>query len=89
LQRHLKEKVEMWQRVRPDWFKETWMELMDDADDAGRTLQRDRAAGEQEFNGLLAANADNPDNPRIYFVRGQAYEAIGQKGWLPTTIAQL
>jgi hypothetical protein len=80
LQRYLTAKVEAWQRVRPDWFKETWMELMDDADDAGRTMLRDRAAGEREFNGLLAANADNPDKPRIYVVRGRAYEAIGEKG---------
>jgi hypothetical protein len=79
LQRYLTEKVEAWQRIRPDWFQETWMELQDDADDARRTMQSDRAAGEREFNGLLAANADNPDKPRIYVVRGQAYEAIGEK----------
>jgi hypothetical protein len=79
LQRFLTEKVEVWQRLRPDWFQETWMELMDDADDAGRTMQKDREAGEREFNGLLAANADNPDKPRIYVVRGQAYEDIGEK----------
>jgi hypothetical protein len=72
LQRFLTEKVAAWQRHRPDWFQETWMELMDDADDAGRTMQRDRAAGEREFNGLLASNADNPDKARIYVVRGQA-----------------
>lgn len=79
LQRYLTEKVEARRRVRPDSFKETWMELMDDADDAGRTMLRDRAAGEREFTGLLAANADNPDRPRIYVVRGQAYEALGEK----------
>jgi hypothetical protein len=79
LQRYLSEKVEAWQRHRPDWFQETWMELMDDADDARRTMQRDRAAGEREFNDLLAANAENPDKPRIYVLRGQAYEAIGEK----------
>jgi hypothetical protein len=80
LQRYLTDKVERWQRVRPDWFNETWMELMDDADDAGRTMRKDRAAGEREFNRLLVANADNPDRPRIYVVRGRAYEAIGEKG---------
>ena len=53
--------------------------MLDDADDAGRTMQRDRAAGERKFNCLLAANADIPDKPRIYVVRGQAYEAIGEK----------
>ena len=79
LQRYLTEKVAAWQRVRPDWFQETWMELIDDAGDAGRTLRRDRVAGEREFNALLAVNAENPDKPRIYFVRGQAYEALGEK----------
>jgi hypothetical protein len=42
-------------------------------------MLEDRAAGEREFNGLLVGNADNPDKPRIYVVRGQAYEAIGEK----------
>jgi hypothetical protein len=80
LQRFLTEKVETWQRIRSDWFKETWFDVMDDANVAGQTMLRDRAAGEREFSSLLEANADNPDKPRIYAVRGQAYEAIGEKG---------
>jgi hypothetical protein len=79
LQRFLTEEVEACQRVRPDWFKETWVEVMDDAQVAGQTMLRDRAAGEREFSSLLEANADNPDKPRIYVVRGRTYEAIGEK----------
>jgi hypothetical protein len=80
LQRYLTEKVEVWQRVRPEWFSETTTDLMDDAGDAGRTMQKNRAAGEREFTDLLEAKTDNPDKPYIYVVRGQAYEAIGEKG---------
>jgi hypothetical protein len=79
LQRYLTEKVEARQRVRPDAFEETWMEVMDDAEDAGRTMKRDRATGEREFISLLAVNSDNPDKPCIYAVRGKAYAAIGEE----------
>jgi hypothetical protein len=77
LQRHLTEKVDAWQRVRPDWFQDGWSEMMDDADSARKTMLSDRAAGEREFQRLLVAYPDEGD---LYFMRGRAYEAIGEKG---------
>jgi Flp pilus assembly protein TadD len=63
-------------QVRPDWFKDKLEDRLDDAEAAGRIMKRDRSAGEQEFQRLLA---DHPREGAIYLVRGRAYEALGLK----------
>jgi hypothetical protein len=77
LQHYLAGKVEARQLVQPDWFRDGWEEMMDDAAAAGQTMLNDRAAGELEFQRLSAAY---PDEGGLYFTRGRAYEAIGETG---------
>jgi hypothetical protein len=77
LQGWLAEKVEACRRVRPERFEYDENDLMEDADAAALTLLADRAAGEREFERLLTAH---PDDGSLYFVRGRAYEALGEKG---------
>jgi hypothetical protein len=76
LQRFLTEEVERCRRMQPERYEEGWEEMMDDARDAGWTLTRDRAGGEQAFQDLLVVH---PDDGGVYFVRGQAYEKLGEK----------
>jgi hypothetical protein len=52
-----------------------WRESMADADAAKRAMVRDRAAGEREFDRLLAAH---PRDGMIYFKRGEAFEELGE-----------
>jgi tetratricopeptide (TPR) repeat protein len=52
-----------------------WRELMAEAEAARQALLRDRAAGEREFDRLLAAH---PKDGMIYFKRGEAFEALGE-----------
>jgi hypothetical protein len=77
LQRYLSKKVEAHQQARPDWFKDNWEDPMDDAEAAGRLMQRDRRAGEREFQRLLADH--HPGTGSLYLVRGRAYETLGLK----------
>jgi hypothetical protein len=52
-----------------------WRELMAEAEAARRAMLRNRAAGEREFDRLLAAH---PKGGMIYFKRGEAFEALGE-----------
>jgi Flp pilus assembly protein TadD len=68
--------MEDYRRVKPNAFRDNWEDLADDAEATGRILLRDRAAGEREFQRLLA---DHPEDGTLYLIRGRAYEAIGEK----------
>jgi hypothetical protein len=76
LQHYLSKQVEAHQQARPGAFKDNWEDQMDDAEAAGRIMQRDRSAGEREFQRLLA---DHPCTGPFYLVRGRAYETLGVK----------
>jgi hypothetical protein len=77
LKRYLAERMETYRRVKPNAFQDNWEDLADDAEAAGRILLRNRAAGEQELQRLLA---DHSEDGRLYLIRGRAYEALGEKG---------
>jgi hypothetical protein len=54
-----------------------WRVLMDQAKTAKRTMLGNRPAGEREFDRLLA---EFPNDGMVYFQRGEALEALGEKG---------
>ena len=54
----------------------TWRDVMTRADAAKRTMLQDRAAGRTEFQLLLR---DRPNDGMIFFKRGEAHEAIGER----------
>jgi tetratricopeptide (TPR) repeat protein len=76
LQRFLAERMETCRRLKPNAFRDNWEDLADDAEAAGRILLRDRAAGEQEFQRILA---DDPENGTLYLIRGRVYETLGER----------
>jgi Flp pilus assembly protein TadD len=76
LQRYLSMKVEARRKAQPDAFQDNWEDQMEDAEAAGRIMQKDRSAGERDFQRLLA---DHPDTGSLYLVRGRAYESLGLK----------
>jgi Flp pilus assembly protein TadD len=49
---------------------------MERADKAKLALISDRSAGEREFSALFA---QSPNDGMIYFKRGEAYEALGER----------
>ena len=53
-----------------------WREMMAEAEAAKKTMLHDRATGEREFDRLLAAY---PKDGMIYFKRGEAFEASGER----------
>jgi tetratricopeptide (TPR) repeat protein len=54
----------------------SWRAVMEEADRAKLTMVSDRAAGERAFSELLART---PNDGMIYFKRGEAYEALGER----------
>ena len=54
----------------------SWKAVMETADKAKLAMISDRGAGEREFLALLARN---PNDGMIYFKRGEAYEALGER----------
>jgi hypothetical protein len=72
---YLEEKRDARLRFDPDAFNESWNDLADDAEAAGRTLVRDRKVGEEMFQRLIEKD---PGNGFFYFARGRAYESLGE-----------
>ncbi len=54
----------------------TWRNIMEAADAAKLEMLSNRADGEKKFEELLK---QNPRDGMIYFKRGEAYEAVGEK----------
>jgi tetratricopeptide (TPR) repeat protein len=54
----------------------SWRLVMEAADKAKLAMISDRGAGELQFSALLA---QNPSDGMIYFKRGEAYEALGER----------
>jgi hypothetical protein len=74
---------EVAQRAEAERTMGQWRDLMVQADAAKRTMLNDRTAGEQEFENLLAAHARDG---MIYFKRGEAYEALGERDLEPIPV---
>jgi tetratricopeptide (TPR) repeat protein len=72
---YLEEKRDARLQVDPDAFNESWNDFADDAQAAGRTLVRDRKAGEEKFQRLIEKD---PGNGYLYLARGRAYEWLGE-----------
>jgi hypothetical protein len=88
LQRFLTEKVEAWQRLRPEWFQETWMELMDDADDAGRTMQKDREPASGNSTAFWLPMQTTRTSPASMSCAARRTKPWVKRAWLSTTTAQ-
>ncbi len=54
----------------------SWRAVMEAAGRAKLAMMSDRAAGERHFAALLA---QNPSDGMVYFKRGEAYEALGER----------
>ena len=72
---YLEEKRDARLRVDLDAFNESWNDLTDDAEAAGRSLVRDRKDGEEKFQQLIEKN---PGNGFVYLARGRASEALDE-----------